>query len=116
MNDMAEESIHAKLKELQEQLDDIGTEKVVKNLGGLDLPREFSLTPQEIVYVDSILWRQEAAELKIKLGKIELDGCQGMRQSLAHQLVERMGINPETHTVSINSETKRATVLPKRDK
>lgn len=109
----------ARLKELREEMDKVSAlqEQVEQPTIELPkppkLPKEVDLDHWESLCVDAIVWREDAAKANIRFAKSELDGCKQMRQNLMAKLVARLGINPETHTLNINKDERKAIVVPR---
>jgi len=106
-------AIKEKLTELQEQLDSVhASEKPGINLPPPpELPADHDLDQFESLLVDAILWREDAAQTKVKFAKTELESCKMMRQNLMTKLVARLKINLDSHSVTINQDTRRATII-----
>ncbi len=111
-----------KLKELAQQLDalketanqiEAPTEEMVELPALPNAPTEQDLDQFESMYVDAIVWREEAAELKVKLGKSEFEATKVMRQNLMTKIVARLNVDLNTQVVSINRDSRKVTILKK---
>lgn len=113
MSEDLNETIQEHLDDLQETLSNIGEEKenISVDIPSPDFPTEHDLDQFESLLVDAILWREDAAQTKVKFAKTELESCKLMRQNLMAKLVNRLEVGLETHTVSINQDTRKATIV-----
>lgn len=114
---MSEELTELKenVKDLHDRIENLGSsDKNTQPIPQPDFPQEHELDQYESLYVDAILWREDAAQTKIKYAKTEIDSCKLMRQNLMTRLVARLGIDLETHSVSINQDTRRLTVVKRK--
>lgn len=77
------------------------------------LPREIDLDGYEKLYVDSILYRRDAANKSFQLAQIEFKACEQMQQQLIGSLVTKHGVNTESQDIHIDAARKVVVVQSK---
>ena len=105
-------SLEDQTKLLQGLADKIPTIQVQKN-GEAGPPREIELDGYEKLYIDSILYRKDAATKSFQLSQIELKACEQMQQQLVNSLVTKHGIDTQNQDMHIDAARKMIIVQDK---
>lgn len=75
--------------------------------------RQENLDSYASLYIDAINYREDAARNKIKLGENELEATGIMKRQLLDYVVKSLGVNTETHDVTIDPTKKKVVITDK---
>lgn len=74
---------------------------------------EFELDSFANIYLDAIGYREDAANLKVKLGANELEAVAHMRERLMQYLADKHGARPDTHEIKLDGKRRKLVITDK---